>query len=341
MNTTEMVAISDVPDYVYVIFMCLSVVIVALGSSLNGMSCYVIARSPVLHTTTNMIIFSMCISEFLCTCCVTPLIIYSNYTKTWPYSQALCAYYGASTTTLGLVSMAHLAVGSIQRIMSYKRALYNSAVNDYCFYKRLVLGIWFVCIVVGAMPFLGLSRFTPEGVGTSCALDYNMETIKEKAYFVFLVVAFYIVPLTAVLLSTWLFTMELKLMTSAAQATWGFQARATEMALQFERKVSVMFYVMAASFICAWTPYTIKSFLVFAGVRVLSSPLMASIPAFIAKLSFVCNPIIYSCSCKQFRKECRRVLASIFPLIKQNNVEPIQANNIEIELTTWHFGQTT
>ncbi|TNM99642.1 hypothetical protein fugu_012675, partial [Takifugu bimaculatus] len=98
--------------------------------------------------------------------------------------------------------------------------------------------------------------------------------------------------------------------------------------LRYEKKVSVMFFLMISCFLLCWTPYAVVSMMVAFGRRSMVSPTMAIIPSFFAKSSTAYNPLIYVFMSRKFRHCLLQLLCSrlswLQRSLKERPLAPVQ-----------------
>ncbi|KAG5274527.1 hypothetical protein AALO_G00137300 [Alosa alosa] len=146
-----------------------------------------------------------------------------------------------------------------------------------------------------APPIFGWSRYWPHGLKTSCGPDVfsGPEVPGIQSYMVVLMVTCCFLPLGIIILcyiAVWL----------AIRAV-AAQQKDSESTQKAEREVSRMVVVMIVAYCVCWGPYTAFACFGAANPGYPFHPLLAAMPAYMAKSATIYNPIIYVFMNRQFR----------------------------------------
>ena len=133
--------------------------------------------------------------------------------------------------------------------------------------------------------------------------------MKAVSYTVCLFCGCFALPIAVILLSYYKFYKALKRMTRTSTKTWGSKSKLARKTAKTEKRMAKIFLVMIAAFMVAWSPYAIVSLISVCGKSSWLNLLSSTIPAYLAKLSFVYNPVIYFLMYKRFRQ---KVLPLVF-----------------------------
>ncbi|EDO44017.1 predicted protein [Nematostella vectensis] len=251
-------------------------ILFVFGLVANSTVLLVFAFSKSLQNTTDVLLISLSISDWLQAVLGKPVVIYGNVVGWWNADRALCVFYGLSTAALGFVSLLHLAALAFQRWL---------AITKPMTYKRiypLVGTLWAWGMLWAVFPVLGWSGYELEPGETGCAITWNDQSTTNKSYIFIIFGIFFLLPITLVIgCYAWVAKLARNIDAAASQAT-----------LRSEKENAWTSFVMFLGFLIAWLPYAIVSlYSAITGERV--SPEAATIPGMLAKSASCYNPLIY------------------------------------------------
>uniref|UniRef100_A0A8C2BPM5 Rhodopsin, like n=1 Tax=Cyprinus carpio TaxID=7962 RepID=A0A8C2BPM5_CYPCA len=145
-------------------------------------------------------------------------------------------------------------------------------------------------IVLWSLVVLAVERWVV-GLQCSCGVDYytlNLET-ENESFVIYMFVVHFSIPLSIISFCYGRLLCTVKI--AAAQQ------QESETTQRAEREVTRMVILMVIAFLICWLPYAS-----------VACPIFMTIPAFFAKSSALCNPLIYVFMNKQFRHSMMSML---------------------------------
>ena len=186
---------------------------------------------------------------------------------------------------------------------------------------------WMMAFFWSIMPLFGWSSYTTEDDNIRCSINWNGNTVADKAYIAMLYVWCFLIPCSIMLLAFIAIKLKLCQMNKRARSLTGFRMETMLESVQAWMKHTKLAIVMAAAYIILWMPYALISFWTayFKHIAVFPAYL-GTIAAVFAKMSSLTNAIIYSFLHEKFRHNLSvpfkgRVFRS------QNEVGPDQSQN--------------
>lgn len=280
-------------------------VILLLSFILNSSVILIFFGNPSLLTSSNFLLLSMAISDWLMAVLANTVGAYANASYWWTLDGAICQYFGFISSLCGLTSMVHLTALSVERWMTVKMKI-----NEEPSKRKMALiiaGLWFFSFIWCLFPLIGWSSFGPEPGFAGCSITWYSSKSSDKAYIICLFIFFFFLPITAITFCYISVYIEVKKMTKEAVVRWGHKAPPTQQTIRAQTKTIRMSVVMVFAYLIAWTPYAVVS-LYSSFVASDISPLLSVMPAFFAKLSSCYNPIIYFFMYSKFRKAAKKML---------------------------------
>jgi hypothetical protein len=189
---------------------------------------------------------------------------------------------------------------------------------------QVCAGIWLHCAALVSPPLLfGWSSYLPEGVLVTCSWDYTSRTLSNRLYYFYLLFFGFFLPvsvLTFCYAAIFRFILRSSkeitrlIMTSDGTTTFS-KSTVTFRKRRRQTDVRTALIILSLAILCftAWTPYTIVSLIGQFGPvdedgELKLSPMVTSIPAFLAKTAIVFDPLVYGFSSPQFRNSVRQIL---------------------------------
>eukprot|EP00795_Rhopilema_esculentum_P002977 gene2977-1231_t len=264
----------------------------------------------------------MAISDVLQCALGYPLEIFSSQQGSWTLSHSYCKASGFFITFLGLVSINYLAVVAFDLYISICKPYFSTVYHGS---QKFVVASnvfpWLFSFFWAVVPFLGWSSYALEDDNLRCSINWNGKSASDKSYVAALYVFCYILPVGMMLFAFSAVKRELRQMQKRAVEMAGMQMEAMMETVQAEKRHTKLAIVMSTAFVVSWTPYTVISFWSSYFKHVATVPkYLGTISAVFAKLSTLCNPIIYSFLHAKFRRNLD--LPFIGKVFKQNTVNP-------------------
>ncbi|XP_072308449.1 parapinopsin-like [Eucyclogobius newberryi] len=205
-----------------------------------------------------------------------------------------CVLEGFMVALCGITSLCTVALIAVERMFVVCKPL-----GRVSFDKKHALGgialAWLWSFAWNLPPLFGWGRLELEGVGTSCAPDWHNTDPSNVSYILSYFAVCFAVPFTIILLSYGKLLWTLHKVSKMDGVAGGAVAKS-------EARVAYMVVLMVMTFLLSWMPYATLALVVVFHPTVQISPLVGTIPVYLAKSSTVYNPIIYIYLNKQFRK---------------------------------------
>ena len=161
---------------------------------------------------------------------------------------------------------------------------------------------WMMALLWSMMPFVGWSSYAKEDDNIRCSINWNGNTVADKAYIAMLYVWCFLIPCSIMLLAFIAIKLELRQMNKQARKLTGFQMEAMLERIKAWKKHTKLAIVMAGTYITLWTPYASISFWTAYFKHIAIFPAyLGTIAAVFAKISSLTNAIIYSFLHEKFR----------------------------------------
>ena len=94
-----------------------------LGLLFNGLAIFTICRNIYRLQSSNYLIFSIAVSDFLSCLVAVPFSIAGHLQKKWPFGMAGCQAHAFMIFLLGLVSITHLTAMSAEKYLTTTKSL--------------------------------------------------------------------------------------------------------------------------------------------------------------------------------------------------------------------------
>ncbi|KAK2707192.1 hypothetical protein QYM36_015019 [Artemia franciscana] len=165
----------------------------------------------------------------------------------------------------------------------------------------LIAFVWVYALAVMLPPVLGWGEFTIEGIGVSCAVNWEATSYNAKTYGFYLITTGLLVPLTIIIYSYTFIIMTIQRAKVGNTAiSSGVRIRRTRQ--KAEARATIMIACMIAGFLLAWGPYAIMSSLVLVGAKESLAIEATIVPLLMAKTSVLYDPILYAAFNTQLQK---------------------------------------
>ncbi|XP_074598200.1 lateral eye opsin-like [Brevipalpus obovatus] len=288
----------------------LGVVMIILGIvsiTGNGLVMYLMTTVKSLRNPTNFLVANLAFSDFMMMSFNMTTMAINSFAQTWVLGPFMCELYGMWGSLFGC--------GSIWSLVFITRDRYNVIVRGMAAapltHKRAVLQVLFIWIYSFAwtfLPFLGWSRYVPEGNMTSCTVDYLSKDFKTASYLVVYAIFVYFIPLITLVyhysyivgaVATHEKTLReqaKKMNVASLRANVDANKQSAEIRIAKVAMYTVFLWFMA------WTPYLILSMLGIFTSGDLLTPMVSIWGAVFAKSAACYNPIVYALSHPKYRR---------------------------------------
>lgn len=318
---------TNVPDRMYNLTAVYLVTVLIISGMLNCLAAYVLAFKDKFSSAQSTLLFSLTASNALFTVLSTPLGIHANVSHEWNIGKAACSYYGFMTFTGGLSSIFHLLLLSLERFIAIVHPFQVSILLQPCYLYLSLLFVWLLVFAITSLPLIGWSRYSEEGIGTSCSVDLSPTSINGISYTIFIIIIGYVIPLLITVCFNIGFLREVQRIINRGKRRrvgYGGADRAmTKAERELMKQMCLQVVALVASFNISWLPYAIIVVLSLIRGKPFENRQIASIPSYFAKSYTVYDPLIFFILNKKFRSMLKRWIFG---------QEPQNTDRIEIEM---------
>ncbi|XP_027007176.1 opsin-VA-like [Tachysurus fulvidraco] len=277
-------------------------IVTLLSVFCNSLVIAVMLRNHQLFFPTNVLILGLSVSDLLMTLCGSSVSTVTNYFGQFFMGRELCVFQGFTVNYFGLVSLCTLTLMAYERyhiickpMGAFKITLRRNA-------KGLLL-VWIYCLFWAMAPLLGWGSYGPEGVQTSCSLAWGERTWISYSFLIPYWIFCFFLPTWLIIFCYYHIIISIKRLNQSVENQGG-RSRQKE-----DRHAMCMVAAMIGSFFFCWLPYAIVSMLVILVPDISISPLLASMPAHLAKTSPAYNPIIFFLAKTKFRDMALEIIS--------------------------------
>ncbi|XP_041945873.1 red-sensitive opsin-2-like [Alosa sapidissima] len=282
------------PRWVYNIATLWMFFVVVASVFTNGLVLVATAKFKKLRHPLNWILVNLAIADLGETVIASTISVINQIFGYFVLGHTCCIIEGYTVATCGIAALWSLTVISWERWVVVCKPFGNVKFDG----KWAAGGIIFTWVWAAfwcAPPAFGWSRYWPHGLKTSCGPDVfsGPEVPGIQSYMVVLMVTCCFLPLGIIILcyiAVWL----------AIRAV-AAQQKDSESTQKAEKEVSRMVVVMIVAYCVCWGPYTTFACFGAANPGYPFHPLLAAMPAYMAKSATIYNPIIYVFMNRQFR----------------------------------------
>ena len=144
-----------------------------------------------------------------------------------------------------------------------------------------------------------------DGFGTSCSFNYVAEDMFTRMFVLCMFLAGFCVPLLIIIVCYMLIFCSVSrhenMLRSQALITNNPHLRSGNQNIKLEMKVARVSTIVVILFCISWMPYAVVGLIGVSGNGSLITPLVSLIPVMFAKVSVVCNPLVYAVSMNRFK----------------------------------------
>ncbi|XP_078270451.1 rhodopsin [Rhinoraja longicauda] len=270
------------------------VFLIITGLPVNFLTLFVTIQHKKLRQPLNYILLNLAVANLFMIFGGFPSTVVASMNGYFIFGPTACNLEGFFATLGGEVSLWCLVVLAIERYMVVCKPMSNFRFGS----QHAIIGVvftWIMALSCAFPPLVGWSRYIPEGLQTSCGVDYYTlkPEVNNESFVIYMFVVHFSIPLTII------FFCYGRLVCTVKQAA--AQQQESESTQRAEREVTRMVVIMVIAFLICWLPYAGTAFYNFVNQGCEFSPILMTVPAFFAKSSALYNPLIYILMNKQFR----------------------------------------
>ncbi|XP_067671716.1 parapinopsin-like [Haliotis asinina] len=318
MSTDSSVTVTLLPAFGYNIIGVICAITTIVSFLANGCGMLVFIKNKALRSPTNLFVMALCVCDLLmCSC--SALACAASFSHGWVFGHVVCVLEGFMVYFLGLTSMYLLAAISVDRYIVISKPLLSYKITH-----RVAAFAIAVCWLLGffwaALPLVGWNQYDLEGVGISCSIVWQSEDPVNFSYIIIIFILCFTFP---VCIMTFCYVNVYMTIRNVARSNvWDVKSRVAQRNLRLERKLLKTCFLMVCIFVFSWLPYAIVSFMSAFGDSRDITPLMATLPALVAKCNGLWNPVIYIATNAQFRNAfCELIPCSKMALLNKDQQE--------------------
>ncbi|XP_031164551.1 opsin 4xb [Sander lucioperca] len=304
----------DVPDHAHYIIALFVFVIGTLGITGNVLVMFAFYSNKKLRNLPNYFIMNLAVADFLLAFTQSPVFFINCLYKEWVFGEMGCKMYAFCGAFFGITSMINLLAISIDRYLVITKPLQAMHWGSKRRTTLAILIVWLYSFAWSLAPLVGWSSYIPDGLMTSCTLDYMTYTLANRCYTMMLCCFVFFIPL-GIIFYCYLFMFLAIRKTGREVERLGTQVRKSTLiqhkSMKSEWKMAKIAFVVIVVYVLSWSPYACVTMISFAGHANILSPYTKVVPAIIAKASAIYNPIIYAI----IHNKYRITLAEKFPCL--------------------------
>ncbi|XP_039659111.1 melanopsin-A-like [Perca fluviatilis] len=304
----------DVPDHAHYIIALFVFVIGTLGITGNVLVMFAFYSNKKLRNLPNYFIMNLAVADFLLAFTQSPVFFINCLYKEWVFGEMGCKLYAFCGAFFGITSMINLLAISIDRYLVITKPLQAMHWGSKRRTTLAILIVWLYSFAWSLAPLVGWSSYIPDGLMTSCTLDYMTYTLANRSYTMMLCCFVFFIPL-GIIFYCYLFMFLAIRKTGREVERLGTQVRKSTLiqhkSMKSEWKMAKIAFVVIVVYVLSWSPYACVTMISFAGHANILSPYTKVVPAIIAKASAIYNPIIYAI----IHNKYRITLAEKFPCL--------------------------
>ncbi|XP_078105862.1 opsin 4xb [Sander vitreus] len=304
----------DVPDHAHYIIALFVFVIGTLGITGNVLVMFAFYSNKKLRNLPNYFIMNLAVADFLLAFTQSPVFFINCLYKEWVFGEMGCKMYAFCGAFFGITSMINLLAISIDRYLVITKPLQAMHWGSKRRTTLVILIVWLYSFAWSLAPLVGWSSYIPDGLMTSCTLDYMTYTLANRCYTMMLCCFVFFIPL-GIIFYCYLFMFLAIRKTGREVERLGTQVRKSTLiqhkSMKSEWKMAKIAFVVIVVYVLSWSPYACVTMISFAGHANILSPYTKVVPAIIAKASAIYNPIIYAI----IHNKYRITLAEKFPCL--------------------------
>ncbi|XP_034162667.1 parapinopsin a [Pangasianodon hypophthalmus] len=281
------------PRIGYTILAIIMALFSTCGIILNMVVIIVTMRYKQLRQPLNYALVNLAVADLGCAVFGGLLTAVTNAMGYFSLGRIGCVLEGFAVAFFGIAGLCSVAVIAVDRYMVVCRPLGTVMFQTKHALAGVVLS-WVWSLIWNTPPLFGWGSYELEGVMTSCAPNWYSRDPVNVSYILCYFMLCFALPFATIIFSYMHLLYTLRQVAKLQVAECGSTAKA-------EVQVARMVVVMVMAFLLTWLPYAAVALIVIIDSNIYINPVIATIPAYLAKSSNVFNPIIYIFMNRQFR----------------------------------------
>ena len=171
---------------------------------------------------------------------------------------------------------------------------------------------WLYALFWAALPLVHWNDYS-NVIMNACTINWNTKDHSQRSFIICLFLFCIVIPFVLLAVCSIQNNKEIRKMKNYALKHFGAKSPAVIANIKAESSILRLTLIGAIAFLISWLPYSSFSLLRFFGIDVQSQwySIMEKVASLCAKLSCLCNPLIYAYSEKSFRGDARKMLKGI------------------------------
>ncbi|KAI9553219.1 arthropsin6 [Daphnia sinensis] len=310
-SNEQLMLLNHVPRNAFLIMGLIVSTIGIVGLVANGTVLFIFSRFKRLRSPpANTFIINLALSDMAASA-LHSMASYSNFNGRWAFGSLGCKLYAMGITCFGLVSIMTFSAIACERCLVIGVTDAHWKVSR--FQAKKVCGfIWLHCTILVSLPIFGWSSYVPEGLLTTCSWDYKTRTISNRAYYILLLTAGFLLPVLLIFISYGRILTSILAQARLMVCTNSHNSVLLKLRRQTEIRTAQIVVTLILIYLTAWTPYAVVTLLGQFGPHDFPpSPLVTAITAYFAKTAVLIDPLVFGFCHPHFRNSLKNYMLNL------------------------------